>query len=427
MGGYGMNYILLKCGKNDYMIVSENEWKEFNKIKDSIPKKDQKDRSYKLNDRMFLLKETKKIKNIFSGSYVDMYKLMPETVITYCDYKKLTDEIFRYLETAPGRKWDFVVYFASEFTFKNFKSDEYDYNYEAVKKYEFIELFRDEDISKIPRQDYMLLVEIALKARFDEDNVAINRILSDERFELPKDFDIFYSDEMEFDEDLRFVKDKEVIKNFFLNNRRGMHRFLARPNPYTPEIVTVLADINPLIYSVEDEILKMHFGELYQIRKGKSVMGYLDVNSASNNIVLRMSKCTDELVKRDFEDAYKDEQAVKEAGDNLIPLAENVINGISVVPEIYSRKTSKKILDCLGSITKCESYREKGVELLNRAIKQYSCGKYNEEEIKNIFSDWVEEWSVDFKRIVKYIDEDNIEYIKKFVSQVECEVLDNNR
>ena len=75
-----MNYVLLKCGKNDYMIVNENEWKEFNKRKDGIPKKDRKDRSYKIADRVFLLKETKKIKNIFSGSYVDMYKLMPEIV-----------------------------------------------------------------------------------------------------------------------------------------------------------------------------------------------------------------------------------------------------------------------------------------------------------------------------------------------------------
>lgn len=422
-----MNYVLLKCGKNDYMIVNENEWKEFNKRKNGIPKKDRKDRSYKIADRVFLLKETKKIKNIFSGSYVDMYKLMPEIVIANTDYKELTNEILLYLENTPGRKWDFVLYFASDFTYSNFKSDEYDFYFEALKKYEFIKLFENEDISKVQLPDYMLLVEIALKARYDDKNAAIDMILGDERFELPKNFDIHYSSEMEFDENLRFIKNKEIIKDFFLNNRRGLHRFLANPNPYTPEIVSVLTDINPLIYSVDDNISRMSFCELYQIRKNKSVMGYLDVNSASNNLVLRMRKMSDEMIERDFTDPYKKPELVTETSEALIPYAENVIEGIVAVPELFNRGAAKKILDCLGDITKCETIKDKSVILLNKAISQFSCGKYDEENLKNIFSDWVEEWSVDFKRIVKYISDDNIDFIKKYISKAECEVLDNNR
>lgn len=418
-----MDFVLLKCNKNDYMIVSEVNWKEFNVRKNSIPKKDQKDRTYKLKNRVFSLKETKKLKNMFLGSYVDMYKLMPELVVPNCDYKELTDDILLYLEKTPGRKWEFVVYFASEFTFNNFKTEDYDFYYESQKKYEFIKLFKDDDIKKIPFVDYMYLVEIALKARYDENNLAIDNILNDQRFELPKDFDIQYSDEMEFDEKLKFIKDKEIIRDFFLNNRRGLHRFLVRPNVYTPELITVLADINPMIYSVDDKIIKMHFGELYQRRKDKDTMGCLDVNSAANSIVLKISKLTDELVKRDFEDAYKDMEAVKIAGDEFCTFAKVVVDGIKNVPEIYSRKTSKKILDCIGMTTKCETYREQGAEILNSAIHNYLHGKFKKEDLQDIFSDWVEEYSVDFKRIVKYISKDNVELIKEYVSDIEKEVL----
>lgn len=76
--------------------------------------------------------------------------------------------------------------------------------------------FEDENIEKLRNGEYEALLKIALYARYDTEDDILNRILGDARFELPADFDIYYSDESEMDEKLKFIRNKSIIEDFLL-------------------------------------------------------------------------------------------------------------------------------------------------------------------------------------------------------------------
>ena len=80
--------------------------------------------------------------------------------------------------------------------------------------------FEDENIEKLRTGEYEALLKIALYARYGTEDDILNRILGDARFELPADFDIYYSDESEMDEKLKFIRNKSIIEDFFTNTRK---------------------------------------------------------------------------------------------------------------------------------------------------------------------------------------------------------------
>lgn len=141
---------------------------------------------------------------------------MPEIITEHGNYKNLIDDILESLKIAPGKRWDYVLFFANDFNKSVFKGTDYDYNFEAVKKHEFLMFFEDENIEKLRNGEYEALLKIALYARYDTEDDILNRILGDARFELPADFDIYYSDESEMDEKLKFIRNKSIIEDFLL-------------------------------------------------------------------------------------------------------------------------------------------------------------------------------------------------------------------
>lgn len=422
-----MEYVMLKYDKKDYLIVKESEWNEFTKNKDSIPKKDQKDRSYRIRDKVFLIKEANKIKKVHSGTLTDMYRTMKEDVLKYADYRELTDDILEYLEDNPNRKNAYIEYFAKEFTNEGSDRSEYDYNYEAVRKYDYLKMFENDDVLAFSDSEYRMLVEIALKAKHDDKNKAINAILSCKKFVVPEGFNMFYSDEMEFDEKLKYIKNRDIIYDYFMNNRRGMHRFLIRPNEYTPYVVMALEDINPIIYTYDEKLEKKHFLDLFSDRHDKDTMGAVEVLSASNGVVMTFSKIVSELYDREMEDVFKDEEAVAKAYEEYLRYTKVILDGIKNVPEVFGRSTCKRILDLFSQAIKGESNKSQKINILNDVIKTFECGSYNESTLQNIFSDWCEVSSIDFKNTLKYISDENIERIKKYVSQVEINYIEANR
>lgn len=420
--------VVVKCGKNDYMVIDDREWSSFNNIIKSLSGSDKKNRTYKIGDRNFTYKETKKFKHLFTGTYASAYNLMPEIITEHGNYKKLIDDILESLKIAPGKRWDYVLFFANDFNKSVFKDTDYDYNFEAVKKHDFLMFFEDENIEKLRTGEYEALLKIALYARYDTEDDILNRILGDARFELPADFDIYYSDESEMDEKLKFIRNKSIIEDFFINNRRGLQRFLARENEYSTEIISVLNQINPVIYTTDRPVSKMRFTDLFpkRITDKIGIMGFLDARSATNNIIIRISQTADKLCKLDFESAYKIQSEIAKVSEEFCEIAETAIDGIVNVPELFNNNSSKKILESIGNVTKCEGNRDKYIDLLNRAILAFDNENYTKEELKPIFSLWVEEWSVEFKRCVKYLTDESIDFMKKYLSEAEIKVVEDN-
>ena len=57
--------VVVKCGKNDYMVIDDREWSSFNNSIKSLSGSDKKNRTYQIRDRNFTYKETKKNLNIY--------------------------------------------------------------------------------------------------------------------------------------------------------------------------------------------------------------------------------------------------------------------------------------------------------------------------------------------------------------------------
>lgn len=410
------------------MVIDDREWSSFNNSIKSLSGSEKKNRTYKIGERNFTYKDTKHFKHLFTGTYASAYNLMPEIITEYGNCKKLIEDILELLKIAPGKRWDYVLFFANDFNKAVFKGTDYDYNFEAVKKHDFLMLFEDENIEKLRRDEYEALLKIALYARYDIKDDILNKILGDARFELPEDFDIYYSDESEMDEKLKFIRNKSIIEEFFINNRRGLQRFLARENEYSMELISVLNQMNPVIYTTDRPVSKMRFTDLFpkKIKDKTGVMGFLDARSATNNIVIRISQSADRLCKLDFESAYKIQSEIVSASDEFCEIAETAIDGIINLSELFNNNSSKKILESIGNATKCEGNRDKYIDLLNRAILAFDNENYTKEELKPIFSLWVEGWSVEFKRCVKYLTDESIDFMKKYLSEAEIKVVEDN-
>lgn len=56
--------VVVKCGKNDYMVIDDREWSSFNNSIKSLSGSDKKNRTYQIGDRNFTYKETKNL-NIY--------------------------------------------------------------------------------------------------------------------------------------------------------------------------------------------------------------------------------------------------------------------------------------------------------------------------------------------------------------------------
>lgn len=54
-------------------------------------------------------------------------------------------------------------------------------------------------------------------------------------------------------------------------------------------------------------------------------------------------------------------------------------------PNFFNNNSSKKILESIGNVTKCEGNRDKYIDLLNRAILAFDNENYTKEELKPIF------------------------------------------
>ena len=96
--------VVVKCGKNDYMVIDDREWSSFNNSIKSLSGSDKKNRTYQIGDRNFTYKETKKFKHLFTGTYASAYNLMPEIITEHGNYKKLIDDILESLKIAPGKR-----------------------------------------------------------------------------------------------------------------------------------------------------------------------------------------------------------------------------------------------------------------------------------------------------------------------------------
>ena len=212
------------------------------------------------------------------------------------------------------------------------------------------------------------------------------------------------------------------------DSRRGLQRFLARENEYSTEIISVLSQINPVIYTTDRPVSRMRFTDLFpkKIKDKIGIMGFLDARSATNNIIIRISQTADKLCKLDFESAYKVQSEIAKASEEFCEIAETAIDGIVNVPELFNNNSSKKILESIGNVTKCEGNRDKYIDLLNRAILAFDNENYTKEELKPIFSLWVEGWSVEFKRCAKYLTDESIDFMKKYLSEAEIKVVEDN-
>jgi hypothetical protein len=51
---------------------------------------------------------------------------------------------------------------------------------------------------------------------------------------------------------------------------------------------------------------------------------------------------------------------------------------------------------------------------------------YNKNVLADIFSQWVETYSVEFKKCVKYISKENVEFMSRYLSDKEVEFLKSN-
>ena len=156
------------------------------------------------------------------------------------------------------------------------------------------------------------------------------------------------------------------------------------------------------------------------------LIGYDNRERAGDALQLEIIKLADKLVKADFMAAIPDEEVISELGDSLAALCEKIVAGISNVPDVFSTGESKKILEALQMVTKCEKTKSIAIDYLNKIIGAFDNGLYNKNVLKDIFSQWVETYSIEFKKCVKYLSKENIEFMSKYLSEKEAEFLKDN-
>lgn len=427
-----MDYVILHNDIDKYYIDLLVRWEN---IQNKISEYGAFDFSAKKNDRYVLageklsVKEIKELKVIDMGCYPELYMKYPDVVINNSDITVLTEEILEYIEDKTSVKWDFLSYF-DKISYLD-KKDELSAVNEAEAKLRYLKMFGERDLAKVPNDIYEKLLGIALYSKYDENDI-FEKVFSDDRFAIPEKFKDTYMHETDLVDKMRLIRDKEFIKYAFTEFTGILDEFISVKRYYTDEIMEVLTEINPVLYTVEPEISIKDFQHIVEERTNMGfstdcmLIGYDNRERAGDALQLEIIKLADKLVKADFMAAIPDEEVISELSDSLASLCEKIVAGISNVPDVFSTGESKKILEALQMVTKCEKTKSIAIDYLNKIIGAFDNGLYNKNVLKDIFSQWVETYSIEFKKCVKYLSKENIEFMSKYLSEKEAEFLKDN-
>lgn len=427
-----MDYVIVHNDIDKYYIDLLVRWEN---IQNKISEYGAFDFSAKKNDRYVLageklsVKEIKELKVIDMGCYPELYMKYPDVVINNSDITVLTEEILEYIEDKTSVKWDFLSYF-DKISYLD-KKDELSAVNEAEAKLRYLKMFGERDLATVPNDIYEKLLGIALYSKYEENDI-FDKVFSDDRFVIPEKFKESYMSETDLVDKLQLIRDIEFIKYAFTEYTGILDEFTSVKRCYTDEIMEVLTEINPVLYTVEPEISIKDFQHIVEERTNMGfsadcmLIGYDNRERAGDALQFEMNKLADKLIKADFVATIPDENVISELSNSLAVLCEKIVAGIGNVPDVFATGESKKILEALQMVTKCEKSKNIAIDYLNKIIKAFDNGLYNKNVLKDIFSQWVETYSIEFKKCIKYLSEENIEFMSKYLSEKEVEFLRNN-
>ena len=427
-----MDYVIVHNDIDKYYIDLLVRWEN---IQNKISEYGAFDFSAKKNDRYVLageklsVKEVKELKVIDMGCYPELYLKYPDVVISNSDITVLTEEILEYIEDKTSVKWDFLSYF-DKISYLD-KKDELSAVNEAEAKLRYLKMFGERDLAKVPNDIYEKLLGIALYSKYEENDI-FDKVFSDDRFAIPEKFKESYMPETDLVDKMRLIRDKEFIKHAFTEYTGILDEFISVKRCYTDEIMEVLTEINPVLYTIDPEISMKEFKDIVVEWKSKGypvdymLIGYDNRERAGDALQLEVIKLAEKLVKADFVATIPDEKAISELSNSLAVLCEKIVVGIGNVPDVFATGESKKILEAIQMVTKCEKSKNIAIDYLNKIIKAFDNGLYNKNILNDIFSQWVETYSIEFKKCVKYLTKENIEFMSKYLSEKEAEFLRNN-
>ncbi len=427
-----MDYVIVHNDIDKYYIDLLVRWEN---IQNKISEYGAFDFSAKKNDRYVLageklsVKEVKELKVIDTGCYPELYLKYPDVVINNSDIAVLTEEILEYIEDKTSVKWDFLSYF-DKISYLD-KKDELSAVNEAEAKLRYLKMFGERDLAKVPNDIYEKLLGIALYSKYEENDI-FEKVFSDDRFAIPEKFKESYMPETDLVDKLQLIRDMEFIKYAFTEYTGILDEFTSVKRYYTDEIMEVLTEINPVLYTIDPEISMKEFKDIVEGWKSKGypidymLIGYDNRERAGDALQLEMNKLADKLIKADFVATIPDENVISELSNSLAFLCEKIVAGIGNVPDVFATGESKKILEALQMVTKCEKSKNIAIDYLNKIIKAFDNGLYNKNVLKDIFSQWVETYSIEFKKCIKYLSMENIEFMSKYLSEKETEFLRNN-
>lgn len=412
-----MEYIILNDENKKYYIDTAEKWKEILKKTDSYGIFDfekRKNDRYEFAGNFFSVNDIKKLEITDTGSYIQLYMRHPEPVLKNGNSEELVDEIIRCIYDRTALKWNFTDLFL------NIDSPE--------AKLKYLEIIEGTDIAEVPDEIYDKLADIAFYAKYRSIKI-INDIFSDDRFKMPENPDMDRLSEADADKKVHYLNNVRQIKEIFEKCGDTMDKFLSSHNIYTKSVAAALTDINPALYITEPEIGKIKFTQLVKNNmtgnQSEPAMkaGYLHRERAVDAVIRELGCLTDEIIQAGFEDIIPDSRKLEKCHTGFMELCGRIAAGIMNVPDIFSDSECRKIPALLQSIIKCPGFRSEAAEYLNKIISAYNCGIYDRMELSDIFSGWVEGYSTEFKRCVKYISEDNIEFMSRYLSEKEIKVL----
>ncbi len=412
-----LEYIILNDENKKCYIDTVEKWNEIIKKTDLYGIFDfekRKNDRYEFAGYFFNVNDIKKMKVTDTGSYIQLYMRHPEPVLKNGNTEELVDEIIGCIYDRTALKWDFTDCILS------IDSPE--------AKLKYLEIIESTDIAEVPDEIYDKLTDIALYAKYRNIKI-INDIFSDDRFKMPENPDMDRLSEADADKKVHYLNNVRQIKEIFEKCGDTMDKFLSLHNIYTKPVTAALTDINPVLYITEPEIKKINFAQLAenymtenQPETGMKA-GYLHRERAGDAVIRELGCLTDEIIQAGFEDIIPDSRKLEKCHTELMELCGRIATGIMNVPDIFSDSECRKIPELLQGIIKCPGFRNEAAEYLNKIISAYNCGIYDRMELSDIFSGWVEGYSTEFRRCVKYISEDNIEFISRFLSEKEIKVL----
>ena len=427
-----MEYVILHDDIDKYYIDLLVRWEN---IQNKISEYGAFDFAAKKNDRYVVageklsVKEIKELEMLAVGKYPELYMKYPDVVVSNGDIAVLTEEILGYVEDKTSAKWDFLKYF-DMISYMDKKSELSSIN-EAEAKLRYLKMFGERDMSEIPDDVYEKLRGIALYSKY-EDNQIFEKIFFDDRFNIPEVYKKRYLPETDLEDKLKLIHDKEFIKHAFSEYDGFLDVYIAVERCYTDEIMEILTEINPVLYTVEPEVAIKDFKQIVEDRKmlglpvDNMLIGYANRERAGDALQREMISLSEKLIKADFIASIPDKEVISEYCEELVILGEKISTGIGKVPDVFATGESKKILEALQTITKCENAKNIAVKYLNKIIGAFDNNMYNKNVLADIFSQWVETYSVEFKKCVKYISKENVEFMSKYLSDKEVEFLKSN-